>query len=186
MPAPEVVPFKQSFVWRRRADRAIVVPRRSTYARGILFKKPKSHSGGRAMKLGAWLPLAIAAWPQLAAAQETRPTLSADELAGRALFVQHCGICQVRMQVTTGGQYGPVLSRASLGGQEDAMREFRDTTTQRSIQTGIRGAGAHRAASCRYERRSPRYSGVGRSRGAQETPYNARKVSGHVGDDAAR
>ena len=63
-------------------------------------------------------------WPQMAAAQQAEPALNAKELTGRNLFAQHCGVCHVKMQVTTGGQYGPVLSKASLGGQEDVMREF--------------------------------------------------------------
>jgi len=68
--------------------------------------------------------LSLAALPQPAAAQQTGPALGARELTGRNLFVQHCGVCHVKMQVTTGGQRGPVLSKASLGGQEDVMREL--------------------------------------------------------------
>jgi mono/diheme cytochrome c family protein len=75
------------------------------------------------MKHCAWMLLSVAL-PQLAAAQQPEPTLTAMELTGRNLFVQHCGVCHVKMQVTTGGQRGPVLSKASLGGQEDVMREF--------------------------------------------------------------
>ena len=76
------------------------------------------------MRCRAWMLLWLAAWPQLAAAQQPEPVLTGKELTGRNLFVQHCGVCHVKMQVTTGGQRGPVLSKASLGGQDDAMRAF--------------------------------------------------------------
>jgi mono/diheme cytochrome c family protein len=41
---------------------------------------------------------------------------------GQRLFTQSCLVCHTRPQITS-GQYGPVLSRESLGGQEDVMRE---------------------------------------------------------------
>src|SRR5262249_34957061 len=76
------------------------------------------------MKCSAWMLLSLALWPEIAAAQQAEPALNAKEQTGRYLFVQHCGICHVKMQVTTAGQYGPILSKASLGGLEDVMRVF--------------------------------------------------------------
>lgn len=52
------------------------------------------------------------------------PTLAATELAGRNLFAQHCVVCHVRTLVTAVRSYGPSLSKQSLGGQEDVMREL--------------------------------------------------------------
>jgi len=41
---------------------------------------------------------------------------------GRRLFAQSCGVCHTNVQRTT-PLYGPALSRESLGGQADVMRE---------------------------------------------------------------
>jgi mono/diheme cytochrome c family protein len=77
------------------------------------------------MTRSAWmLLLPLAAWPQLAVAQQAGPTLNDKELQGRNLFAQHCIVCHVKIQLGPGGQYGPILSKASLGGMEDVMREF--------------------------------------------------------------
>jgi mono/diheme cytochrome c family protein len=83
------------------------------------------------MKCSVWMLLSLVVWPQAAAAQQAQPALSAKELTGRNLFVQHCGVCHVKMMLTTAGQYGPVLSKASLGGQEDVMRELISNGTPR-------------------------------------------------------
>src|SRR4051812_7070720 len=83
------------------------------------------------MKCSALMILPLALWPQLAAAQQPEAALGAKELTGRNLFVQHCGVCHVKMMLTTAGQYGPVLSKASLGGQEDVMRELISNGTPR-------------------------------------------------------
>jgi mono/diheme cytochrome c family protein len=52
------------------------------------------------------------------------PALTPKELAGRNLFTQHCVVCHVKTLVTAVRSYGPSLSRQSLGGQEDVMREL--------------------------------------------------------------
>ncbi len=76
------------------------------------------------MKRSAWMLLVlIAAWAQGATAQQAEP-LNDKQLLGRNLFAQSCVVCHMKTQVTTGGHYGPPLSRASLGGQEDVMREL--------------------------------------------------------------
>ena len=78
------------------------------------------------MKRSAWivatalLPLATPG----AFAQQSEQPLTDKQLQGRNLFAQSCIVCHVKVQVTTLGQYGPVLSKMSLGGQEDLMREF--------------------------------------------------------------
>jgi mono/diheme cytochrome c family protein len=50
--------------------------------------------------------------------------LNAKELLGRNLFTQSCIVCHIKTQVTAGGHYGPDLSKASLGGQADVMRDL--------------------------------------------------------------
>ena len=74
------------------------------------------------MKRIAWLALASAAVVQSAHSQQQ--PLSDKELLGRNLFAQSCIVCHIKTQVTTGGHYGPDLSKASLGGQVDVMREL--------------------------------------------------------------
>jgi mono/diheme cytochrome c family protein len=46
------------------------------------------------------------------------------------LFSQSCGVCHTQIQQRT-RQYGPVLSRETLGGDEEAMREYIGTGTPR-------------------------------------------------------
>ena len=42
---------------------------------------------------------------------------------GLRLFSQSCGVCHTVVQQRT-KQYGPVLSRETLGGDEEAMRDY--------------------------------------------------------------
>src|SRR5262245_1963831 len=67
------------------------------------------------------LVLLVSLWPSLAAAQEA--PLNEKQTQGRNLFAQHCVVCHVKTSLSTLGHYGPALSRLSLGGQEDVMRE---------------------------------------------------------------
>src|SRR5437763_2002858 len=62
------------------------------------------------------------AGPHLAGAQE--PALNDKQRAGQALFTQHCVVCHMRTQLTSPGQYGPPLSKATLGGDESLIREY--------------------------------------------------------------
>ena len=48
---------------------------------------------------------------------------SAQEMEGMRHFNQSCRVCHTKPQLTS-VQYGPVLSRGSLGGNGDAMRAF--------------------------------------------------------------
>ena len=49
---------------------------------------------------------------------------------GLRLFSQSCGVCHTMVQQRT-KQYGPVLSRETLGGDEDLMREYISNGTPR-------------------------------------------------------
>lgn len=64
--------------------------------------------------------LALAALPLAAPAQE-HP--NERQLLGMRLFNQSCRVCHTKPQPTS-AQYGPTLSRASLGGNDEALRAF--------------------------------------------------------------
>ena len=49
---------------------------------------------------------------------------------GQRLFYQSCVVCHTKPQITS-GQYGPVLSKDTLNGQEAALREFISQGTAR-------------------------------------------------------
>ena len=48
--------------------------------------------------------------------------LNATEQLGRQLFGQSCAVCHLKQQLGA-ATFGPPLSKASLGGQDDVMRE---------------------------------------------------------------
>ena len=48
--------------------------------------------------------------------------LNATQQLGRQLFGQSCAVCHLKQQLGA-ATFGPPLSKASLGGQEDVMRE---------------------------------------------------------------
>jgi len=58
----------------------------------------------------------------VAAASAQQPQLNDTQQLGQSLFVQSCGVCHLKPQLTS-VQFAPVLSRESLGGQEDVMRQ---------------------------------------------------------------
>jgi mono/diheme cytochrome c family protein len=66
--------------------------------------------------------LLLAAAPQVLSAQQADAQLNDTQRLGQALFVQSCGVCHLKPQLTS-VQFGPVLSRESTSGREDAMRE---------------------------------------------------------------
>jgi len=68
------------------------------------------------------LLLLLAVWPQIAAAQESQ--LNDRQRQGQALFTQHCVVCHMRTQLTSPGQWGPQLSKLTLGGDESLIREY--------------------------------------------------------------
>ena len=66
------------------------------------------------------LCIGVAALPtaSLAAAHD----LNATQQLGRQLFGQSCAVCHLKQQLGA-ETFGPPLSKASLGGQDDVMRE---------------------------------------------------------------
>jgi mono/diheme cytochrome c family protein len=52
-----------------------------------------------------------------------QPALNDKQILGMRLFNQSCRVCHTKPQLTS-AQYGPILSKDSLGGQEDVMREY--------------------------------------------------------------
>jgi mono/diheme cytochrome c family protein len=78
------------------------------------------------MKYVLALILAAAASPLPGTAQAAvvDQALTATQLAGRNLFTQHCVVCHVKTLITAVRTYGPALSKQSLGGQDDVLREL--------------------------------------------------------------
>ena len=78
-----------------------------------------------------WLVL-LATWPLAAQAQPApnAPAANERQLIGMRLFNQSCRVCHTKPQLTS-PQYGPVLSKDSLGGDEGVMREFISNGTPR-------------------------------------------------------
>ena len=66
-----------------------------------------------------------AAW-----AQQPADNLTDQQKLGRSLFVQSCGVCHMKPQLTA-PQYGPVLSMQSASGNESAMRQVISSGTPR-------------------------------------------------------
>ena len=73
------------------------------------------------------------AWPSGAfsqhAAVEPAP-LTDQQKTGRLLYEQSCGVCHTKPNLVA-GLYGPALSKESLGGQPDVMREVISNGTPR-------------------------------------------------------
>src|ERR1700722_4811523 len=78
------------------------------------------------------IALLLLALPHGAFAQpaDTGASLNDQQKLGQRLFYQSCVVCHTKPQITS-GQYGPVLSKDTLGGQEDVMREFISAGTAR-------------------------------------------------------
>jgi mono/diheme cytochrome c family protein len=49
--------------------------------------------------------------------------LDDQQTLGMGLFNQHCRVCHTKPLLTS-GQYGPVLSKSSLGGEDRALHDF--------------------------------------------------------------
>ena len=64
--------------------------------------------------------LVLAALPLVSSAQEY---LNDRQLLGMRLYNQSCRVCHTKPQPTS-VQYGPTLSRVSLGGNDEALRAF--------------------------------------------------------------
>src|SRR3954453_3608916 len=81
----------------------------------------------------AWFALVLfAVWPHGVLAQQVAANAPLDErqLLGMRLFNQSCRVCHTKPQLTS-PLYGPALSRQSLGGQDDVMREVISNGTPR-------------------------------------------------------
>jgi mono/diheme cytochrome c family protein len=63
-------------------------------------------------------------------AQAPDASFNDSQKLGLRLFSQSCGVCHMQVQQRA-RQYGPVLSRDSLGGDEDLMREYISNGTPR-------------------------------------------------------
>jgi mono/diheme cytochrome c family protein len=63
-------------------------------------------------------------------AQAPDASFNDSQKLGLRLFSQSCGVCHMQVQQRA-RQYGPVLSRESLGGDEDLMREYISNGTPR-------------------------------------------------------
>src|SRR5215216_1896632 len=84
------------------------------------------------MARSAWTVLVViaAAVPHGAWAQQGGQSVDATQALGRRLFVQSCGVCHVNVQQTS-ALYGPALSKDSLGGRDEVMREVISNGTPR-------------------------------------------------------
>jgi mono/diheme cytochrome c family protein len=86
------------------------------------------------MKRSASLLLSLnAAWLLAASALPASGQQALDEkqLLGMRLFNQSCRVCHTKPLLTAPQQYGPVLSKDSLGGQDAALRTFISDGTPR-------------------------------------------------------
>jgi mono/diheme cytochrome c family protein len=78
----------------------------------------------------AALLVLLSSWPLSAAAQSGSAALNEKELTGMRLFNQSCRVCHTKPLLNS-PQYGPVLSKESLGGDEAALRDFISNGTPR-------------------------------------------------------
>ena len=76
------------------------------------------------------LALGLSTFAQGALAQGAAPPLDETQKLGQRLFYQSCVVCHTKPQITS-GQYGPVLSKETLGGEAEVMRAFISTGTSR-------------------------------------------------------
>ena len=80
---------------------------------------------GAVMLIFALVPL-VPGLPLGASAQG----LDDQQTLGMGLFNQHCRVCHTKPLLTS-GQYGPVLSKNSLGGEDHALHDFISNGTPR-------------------------------------------------------
>jgi mono/diheme cytochrome c family protein len=80
------------------------------------------------------VPCFAAAWMLAlssgAFAQDGGAALNDSQKLGQRLFYQSCVVCHTKPQITS-GQYAPVLSKDTLAGSDDAIREFVTNGTPR-------------------------------------------------------
>jgi mono/diheme cytochrome c family protein len=81
------------------------------------------------MRFSVLVAALVAAAPA-ASAQAPDASFNDSQKLGLRLFSQSCGVCHTLVQQRT-KQYGPVLSRETLGGDEELMREYISNGTPR-------------------------------------------------------
>jgi mono/diheme cytochrome c family protein len=86
----------------------------------------------------------MAAWPSFAAAQA--PPADATRQEGHRLFVQSCGVCHTKPNLTA-GLYGPALNSGAVTGKEDGVRQ-------------LIGLGTERMPGFRYELSEPQIDAI--------------------------
>lgn len=74
--------------------------------------------------------LVVASGYGVCAQAPAAPSLNEAQHEGLRLFSQSCGVCHTTIQQRT-KQYAPVLSRETLGGDEELMREYIGNGTPR-------------------------------------------------------
>ena len=82
------------------------------------------------MTRSAWTVLFLLAVTSTAWSQTTVASHDDTQRLGHRLFVQSCGVCHHNVQQRA-PLYGPALSQATLGGQDDVMREVISNGTPR-------------------------------------------------------
>src|SRR5262245_15142331 len=84
------------------------------------------------MPRGVFAAAFVVASASVASAQGAPPDASFNDTQreGLRLFSQSCGVCHTVVQQRT-RQYGPVLSRETLGGDEELIREYISNGTPR-------------------------------------------------------
>jgi len=97
--------------------------------RGVGIADPRASRSSR-------LPLPQGTWAQ---PSETGAPLNDTQKLGQRLFYQSCVVCHTQA-ANHERTYGPVLSKDSLSGQEDVMREFISNGTSRiaGLQVSVR------------------------------------------------
>src|SRR5262252_421958 len=96
----------------------------------IAREKAFREFGGKAMRQGVLVAAFAVAATSAAFAQGAPNGFNDTQREGLRLFSQSCGVCHTLVQQRT-RQYGPVLSRETLGGDEELMREYISNGTPR-------------------------------------------------------
>ena len=78
------------------------------------------------------LVFALAAWPQVASAQQAPAgdNLNDTQRRGRQILAQSCGVCHLPPALNA-KTYGPPLNKAAGGGDDEIMREYINNGTPR-------------------------------------------------------
>jgi|SRR5262252_8780430 mono/diheme cytochrome c family protein len=82
------------------------------------------------IRSAAALVLLLAAWPQVAAAQQGPTELNDIQKHGRQVFAQSCGVCHLPPALNA-RTYGPGLSKETAGGSDEVIRSVISEGTPR-------------------------------------------------------